>query len=286
MRTILCILSLISVALAEEFPVTRLAGVSFKVADLEKTRQFYTGILGLEEAFDLKDASGAVKSAFFKINDDQYLEFSPGAVDGFHMEHVSFLTSDLKQSAAILQKRGLAPGKAAKSADGNMYFAIQDPDQTELHFVHYMPGSQQTEHRGKALGARRTTEHLQHVGLAADHEAEAMTLYRDKLGMRELFRGGPNDGEIRWINLGLPAAPGDIVELMILASAPAQGRRHIGLEVPNMQKAYKQLVSQGIPERMKPNPGPKQNPRWILNLRDPNGIRVEFMGELVAERPQ
>ncbi len=60
MRTILCILSLLSAALAEEFPVTRLAGVSFKVADLEKTRQFYTGILGLEEAFDLKDASGAV----------------------------------------------------------------------------------------------------------------------------------------------------------------------------------------------------------------------------------
>src|SRR5437899_879009 len=124
MRTIFCILSLVSAALAQDLPITRLAGVSFKVADLEKTRQFYTGILGLEEAFDLKDASGAVKSAFFKVNDDQYLEFSPGALDGFHMEHVSMLTSDLKQTAAILQTRGFTPGKPAKSADGNMYFAI------------------------------------------------------------------------------------------------------------------------------------------------------------------
>ena len=37
-------------ALAEGLPITRLAGASFKVADIEKARQFYNGILGLEEA--------------------------------------------------------------------------------------------------------------------------------------------------------------------------------------------------------------------------------------------
>ena len=70
-------------ALAEDHLVTRLAGVSFKVADLEKARQFYTGILGLEEAFDLKDSNGVVQSIFFKVNDDQYLEFSSGAPEKF-----------------------------------------------------------------------------------------------------------------------------------------------------------------------------------------------------------
>src|SRR5262249_51639934 len=162
-----------------------------------------------------------------------------------------------------------------QSPDGNSYVAVKDPDQIEIRFVRYTPGSQQTEHRGKALGSRRVSDHLQHIGLAADNEAAYMALYRDKLDFRELFRGGPTDGEIRWINLATPGAAGDIVELMIMASQPAQGRRHIAFEVPDIQRAYKQLVEQGLPDRFKANPGPKQNHRWILNLRDPNGIRVE-----------
>ena len=34
--------------------------------------------------------------------------------------------------------------------------------------------------------------------VAADHEAENMAIYRDKLGMKELFRGGPIDGNLQW----------------------------------------------------------------------------------------
>ena len=99
---------------------------------------------------------------------------------------MSILTADLKKTGAMLEKRGLAPGKAAKSADGNTYLAIKDPDQIEIQFVRYMPGSQQTEHRSKALGARRVSDHLQHIGLASDNEAASMALYRDKLDFREL----------------------------------------------------------------------------------------------------
>jgi len=72
-----------------------------------------------------------------------------------------------------------------------------------------------------------------------------------------------------------------MVELMVLKSAPTQGRRHLAFEVPNMERARLLLVEHGLPDRMKANAGPKQNPRWILNLRDPSGLRVEFMGETV-----
>src|SRR5579864_4811121 len=124
MRTIISLLLIVAAAPAQDVPIKRLAGASFKVADLEKARQFYTGILGLEEAFDLTDSSGAIQSLFFKVNDDQYLEFSPGTAENFHLEHVSILTADLKKMGTILEKRGLAPGKPAKSADGNTYLAI------------------------------------------------------------------------------------------------------------------------------------------------------------------
>jgi catechol 2,3-dioxygenase-like lactoylglutathione lyase family enzyme len=285
MRTAICLLLVAMAVSAEESPIKRLAGASFKVADLEKSRQFYTGMLGLEEAFDIKDSSGTVQSAFFKVNDEQYLQFSPGAAKDFEMESVWFLTPDLNKTAATLRNAGLNPAKAAKSLDGAMYIAIKDADQTELRFVRFGPGSEEDDQRGNALGGRRVSDHLQHVGVASDHEAENMAIYRDKLGMKELFRGGPIDGETRWINMGMPSSPGDMLELMILASEPAQGRRHIAFEVPDIQKTYKELIRRGLPAKnFKPNPGLKQNPGWILNLRDPNGFRVEFMGELVAAK--
>src|SRR4051812_32621588 len=78
-RGLAAMLLLALAAPAQDSAAKRLAGARFKVADLEKSRKFYTGMLGLEEAFDIKDSSGAVQSAFFKVNDEQFLEFSPGA---------------------------------------------------------------------------------------------------------------------------------------------------------------------------------------------------------------
>src|SRR5262249_4183345 len=94
-------------ALAEEPLITRLGGVTFTVASLDKARQFYTELLGLDEAFDIKDASGKVQGAFFKVNDEQFLEFSPGEVVNFRLDRVTLLTSDLTATAAALKKQGI-----------------------------------------------------------------------------------------------------------------------------------------------------------------------------------
>ena len=281
MRAPFCLLLFATLTLAQDVPITRLAGVSFKVAELEKARQFYTGILGLEEAFLLKDAGGTIQSVFFKINDDQYLEFSPGAPQNFQLDHVSLLTADLEKARAWLQERGISPGTVASSPDGNPYFAVKDPDQTEIRFVRYLPGSPQAKHRGKPATDKRVSDHLQHVGLAADQEPASLAFYGQKLGFREFNRGGPTPGELRWINLDMPGTLGDRMELMVLAAASAPSRQHIGLEVPDIQRTYKQLLANGLPNRFKPFPA--QNPvnRWIMFIRDPNGVRIEFMGEAV-----
>src|SRR6516225_5582701 len=42
----------------EELPVMGIANVTFKVADVDKARDYYKGILGFAEAFDLKDRTG------------------------------------------------------------------------------------------------------------------------------------------------------------------------------------------------------------------------------------
>jgi len=83
-------------------PIVGIAGITFRVSDLDKARHYYQSVLGFPEAFALKDAKGSIASAFFKINDDQYVELVPGLPIGtinrevrvtFQSSHLSRLRS-------------------------------------------------------------------------------------------------------------------------------------------------------------------------------------------------
>jgi lactoylglutathione lyase len=265
-------------ALAQDNLVTRLAGVSFKVADIEKARQFYTGILGFEEAFDLKDANGIVQSIFIKVNNDQYLEFSSGAPEKFDLEHISLLSPDLKKSAAILNKHGIIAGKITRSGDGNRLFAIKDPDQVEIDFVQYLPASLQVQHRGKSNG-NAVSDHLQHVGLAPSDNEATLAFYRDKLGFQQFSVINSVNNHVM-----LPGTSGDAIELMTALSDPVLIRQHISFAVPDIHRAYDQLRARGL--QVSAQPFPAKVGHWMWNLRDPNGIRIEISGQPVPSPQQ
>jgi len=281
MRSVLYFLLLASPVVAQDAVVTRLAGASFTVADIAKARQFYTELLGFDEAFDLKDASGKPNSVFFKVNDDQYLEFAPGDVDGFRLDRLMLLSPDLQKTRTALTKRGISVSETAKAPDGTEYFTVRDPDRMEIRFVSYVPGSRQAELRGKHLSDRRITSHLHHVALAADNEAASMALFKDTLGMTEFSRG-PSAEDLRWINLAVPGSSGDLVEFMMLKSQPPAARQHIGFQVSNIQETYKQLTDRGLKQQNRPFAAAIG--RWIWFIRDPNNIRIEFMGQ-PTEKP-
>ena len=243
---------------AEDLPITRLGGASFQVADLEKARQFYGGVLGLPPLGLDSD-----RAAFY-INDDQSIEFSASAPENFRLQYVTMLTPDLERLGKLLRERGVAIDK------GQGYLAVHDPENNEIRF-------RQTRGVISRPGGSRFSDHLLHVGVNSDHEAESMALYRDKLNFVELQRGGPNPSEIRWIILNMPKSGGDSIEVMIAKAQPPAARQHICFEVADTQRTYKDLTSRGLPDRFKPFPA--QNHRMIMNLRDPNGLRVEIMGE-------
>jgi lactoylglutathione lyase len=267
----------VSASHSSEPRITRLAGVSFTVADLDKARQFYSDVLGFDDAFNVKDAGGKLQSVFFKVNDDQYLEFSPGDVDGFRLDRVSLLTDDLKAAAAALIKQGIAAGETTKGADGTESFSIHDPDRMAIRFVSYLPGSKQADSRGKSLSEKRVSTHFHHVGLAAHNEAASLAIFKDALGMKEFSRGPNSPTDLRWINLSVPGSSGDLLEFMVLATQPAAARIHIGFEVANIQETYKQITERGLKQQNRPFAAAIG--RWIWFIRDPNNIRIEFMGQ-------
>ncbi len=261
-----CLMALAAGA-AEEAPIMRLADVAFQVRDLDKAREFYGGVMGYAAVFRAGDGS-----VLFKVNDDQYVQFMGGPETRMH--HVSLLAADIREAHRFARQRQLSPGEVEKGADGNPRFALTDPDGTRIEFVEYVDGSAQVRARGRSAPVPSVAAHLLHAALAVN-EAAAMPFYRDKLGFREFLRGGPAPPEIRWINMMMPGKQGDYVELMVHAATPAAARQHLCFAVDDIQAAYRLLRERGVPEKFKPFLA--QNNRYIINLRDGNGIRVELM---------
>jgi len=270
----------------EPLPIDRLAEVTFRGADLEKTRGFYGNVMGFAEVHPAKDSAGPLHAAHFKVNDDQFLTFhaaSPGGGGGgaFQLDQIALQTGDIGRARAWVEAHQLAPGPTAKNDDGNLHFSLTDPDGIKVDFVEYQAGSWQAELRGKELGAGRVSQRLQHAGLVVASEPAAMAFYRQKLGFWEQNRGGPpaNPGEIRWIIMMMPRSKadfrGDFIEFMVHAADPPERRQHLCFAVADIEQAHQALMQRpGLDQRFKPFTTPTG--LKLMNVRDPNGMRVEF----------
>jgi catechol 2,3-dioxygenase-like lactoylglutathione lyase family enzyme len=276
---------------AQDLPLTGISHVNFRVSDMEKARAFYTGLLGYPQAFST-GRNGAVGTAYLKVNDEQYIEISPGLKEGMdqRLTHVSFVTTDIEKLHAALTARGLEPTPLRPpGGDGTRGIRIADPFSFPLEFTEYLPASEHAKARGKFEGPGRISTHLLHAGIPVPREKleVAVAFYRDKLGFTEFWRGGAKDGEIDWINLRTPGARGDYIELMLYDGTPSRSElgvmEHVALEVADIQKAYQTMVSRGAPpDQSKPKIG--RNGKWQLNLFDPDGSRTELMEAQAAKK--
>jgi len=138
----------------QALPLLGLAHVGIQVSDLEKSRAFYHGVLGFEEAFDAKESDGSVAVAFYKVNDDQFIELSPGlSVQQLApMTHIALLTGDIEKLRQMLEKRGVKVGPIHKGPhDGNLICDLRElPGQNLplLEFVQYLPDSPRSKDMG------------------------------------------------------------------------------------------------------------------------------------------
>ena len=285
MRILSGLVLLCSAVFAEDLPVLGLAHVGFRVADLEKARAFYGGVLGYDEAFDLKAPDGRVALTYFKVNDNQFIEIFPGIPQGktVMMSHIALQTDDIEKLHKMLLARGLTPGKINDGKDGNRNCAIRNPPGQSLEFVEfvqYMPASLHRKSDGKFLSERRISTHLEHAGIIATDFEAARRFYVDQLGFSVKWSYKYDDGRIRLIHLGLPGQSGDYVEFGNAAKPPT-GKwigvaAHIALTVPDIQPAYKRAMERSSAKDLKP-PIFGADKRWQLNLYDPDGSRVECM---------
>src|SRR5579863_7989953 len=140
----------------DALPLMGLAHAGIRVSDLEHARSFYTGVLGLEQAFTTKSDDGSVHAAWFKVNDHQFFELIPGLKPDelVPMTHIAMWTGDLRRTRQTLLDRGLAPSEIRPDPrDGTLTFTLRQlPGQNlgYLEFVEYAPDSLPMKDQGKS----------------------------------------------------------------------------------------------------------------------------------------
>jgi len=147
-------------------PSPELAGiahVALRVADVEKSREFF-GRLGFEQSFEFADP-GKPPVAYIKINDRQFVELYQrvDASQPVALLHICYEASDIQALRNEYLQRGLDPSEIRKFRAGNLLFTLHGPEGELLEYTQYLPGSLHVEDRGKHLGARRVSDHLLRV---------------------------------------------------------------------------------------------------------------------------
>ena len=270
-----------------DLPIVGIAGIAFRVGDLEKARRYYQGVLGLAEAFTTTDSAGRIASVFFKVNDDQYVEVVPGLTpDILNREvRVSFQSFDLARLHDIYGARGLNPTPITRGADGNPVFRVIGPDAAQLDFVQYDAGSKQALARGKFLDPRRISTHLQHVGIYTKSRDAVVPFYQDKLGFargRDVPGGRGDYIETPSSDRNLetkypPLDPNNAATRAQYEREVMGAVQHIGLEVGDMRATRDLVQERGQLTDLQVRAHVGNNRHWLMHLFDPDGSRTEVV---------
>jgi catechol 2,3-dioxygenase-like lactoylglutathione lyase family enzyme len=276
-------------AAAERPSIVGIANFVVKTDNLEEARKFYSGVLGYDEVFKHRRPGNAADIAVFKVNDTQYIEVTQTLANEADdkLIQIGFETKDARKLRDYLTGKGVAvPAKTVKDADGNYSFVVKDPEGHNVEFVEYVKGSLHHRHFGKALSSRRISDHMLHVGVHVKSPEVQDKFYKDILGFRFQWKGGPQDDRIDWISMMVPDG-NNWLEYMVSRDTPSPQQlgvwHHVCVGTLDIQSLYKTVVERGYTPRREPNIA--HDGRWLLQLYDKHNTRTEVMVRKPVQKP-
>jgi catechol 2,3-dioxygenase-like lactoylglutathione lyase family enzyme len=259
-RACLLTLFLLPTLATAQIPTATLAGiahVAIRVSDLTRSRFFYQK-LGFEQAFTLSK-DGKTSEAFFKVNDHQFIELYPqqDPSQSIGFIHLCFESADLAALNHAYLARSLTPTPVQHSGAGNLLFTIVGPEQQDIEYTQYMPGSLHSKDQGQHLGADRIAREIWGVSLRMEDPVATRTFYEQQMGFHE-SRDALEPG---LIPLLLPGTSGQVVAI-------TQGADQVLFSVPSVRHAASQLTDANIVFEKHDS---------MLTVQDPDGNRLVFL---------
>ena len=264
-----------TIASAQQRPkITGVSHLNVYSSDAAKTDAFYTHDLGAQKRPDPENPMGAR----YYFSPLQFVELSPlqtldRPVSLFN--HAAYNVTDADAMRRYLAAKSISvPEKVTDSSDGSRYFDIKDPEGNRIQFV-------QPPAHPAAVPHNDLSTHIIHVGYIVHDVDKEVAFYRDVLGFRPYWHGGPTDDSNNWTSMQVPNGT-DWVELMKVTGEPTQAAagslNHFSLGVPNIEQATNLLFNgDRLTGRNSASPKIGRDAKWQLNLFDPDGTRAEVM---------
>jgi len=262
----------------ERAKITGIAYVRVKVTDVEKSKAFYGGVLGL--------ASGSVRAenfaqACFVVNRDQYVELSkaPPGMDGSYLVEIGLATDDLMKMKAYLMAKGVRVRMMPFPAN---YFETLDPEGNKIVFVEQTRDAKEVGGSSKALSKK-----ILHAGFVVKDLKAESHFYEDILGFRLYWRGGFKDDVTDWYEIQVPDGD-NWIEFMLNIPTTADHKElgvqnHFSLGVQKAKATAEELRAKGAKEFDGPEVG--RDGKDSIDIYDPDGTRVELMEFTPVEKP-
>ncbi len=263
-----------SVAGAVERPeIWGVAKMTFWVNDFSSAREYYGGYLGFEETFTYESDWGQVIS--FKINDRQFIEFveNKNIKNASSLICVSFDCDKIGQMENYLKSHDVEiKTPTTIDAAGNEKLVFKSTEDYNIEFIRFTPNGLHKSTTGKFLGKNRIANRIHHAGLFVSDVDKANSLFVEILGFKEMWRFKEDDSAVdNYIYLH-PATCIENIEYVVNGN---KNSSHPCFSVPEMQQTIYQLKERNKPFELA-NPGIGNGKRWLLNISNGNGIRVEF----------
>ncbi|HSS99174.1 MAG TPA: VOC family protein [Terriglobales bacterium] len=260
--------------------ITGIDHVSIYVSDIEKSRKFYSQVLGLTTGCPQHEGPDP---CFLVAPSNQriLLKRSPSQIKDWLAE-VGFVTDDLIGMRRYLLAHNMHPGNIRKNSDGSQSFQLRDPEGNPIAFVQRTP--EKLEYKAPP---KQISSHLIHAGFVVKDRAVENSFYVDLLGFRLYWYGGFKDDGIDWYELQVPDGP-DWIEYMLNIPADADHKElgvqnHFSFGVKNVHDAAARLHANGLQSFDGPEVG--RDGKDSLDAYDPDGTRIEVMDLTPKEKP-
>jgi catechol 2,3-dioxygenase-like lactoylglutathione lyase family enzyme len=259
--------------------------VSIYMSDVEKSRKFYSEVLGLTTRCP---QYAGPEACFLVAPSEQRVLLRPAPAQANHgtlknwLAEVAFATDDVIEMRRYLLAHHLSPGIIRRDSDGSRFFPVRDPEGNPVSFVQRAPSK-----IGYLPASRQISMHLIHAGFVVKDLAAENRFYVDLLGFRLYWYGGFKDDGIDWYELQLPDGP-DWIEYMLNIPGNADHKElgvqnHFSFGVTDVHGAARQLRANGLQTFDGPEVG--RDGKDSLDAYDPDGTRVEVMEFTPKQKP-
>jgi catechol 2,3-dioxygenase-like lactoylglutathione lyase family enzyme len=265
--------------------ITGIDHVTIYVSDVEKSRRFYSRVLGLTAGCPQYSQS---EICFLLSPSEQriLLRLVPTEIRidarKSWLGEIAFATEDIEGTRQFLLAHGFQPGPVQKDSDGAQSVRVRDPEGNSIAFVH-----RSSSKVGYAPASKQISSHLIHAGFVVKDLAAENRFYVDLLAFRLYWQGGFKDDGTDWYELQLPDGP-DWIEYMLNIPTHADHKElgvqnHFSFGVKDVHTAAAELRSRGYKTFDGPEVG--RDGKDSLDAYDPDGTRVEIMEFTPVQKP-